>query len=191
MTRARERGVVLFVAIIVLLVMSLAGLALMRQIGAGTSIAGNVAFKESATSVGDLGVEKAVRWLIDTGRTNPTLLFGDRLADGYYATWAANLDPAQLDWSDANTGDASEAFGKTGNRAKFIIHRLCSTVDLAPNAAGQVCSDGYGSFIQGQSLGGCGYGQCPPSQEPSPFYRITTRVEGPRNAISFVQVIIN
>ena len=40
-----QRGVVLFVALIVLIIMTLAGLALLRQMGVGTSIAGNVAFK--------------------------------------------------------------------------------------------------------------------------------------------------
>ena len=58
-----ERGVVLFVALIVLIIMTLAGLALLRQMGAGTSIAGNVAFKESATSVSDRGVEWGRNWV--------------------------------------------------------------------------------------------------------------------------------
>ena len=48
--RRGQRGVVLFVALIVLIVMTLAGLALLRQMGAGTSIAGNLAFKENASS---------------------------------------------------------------------------------------------------------------------------------------------
>ena len=41
-----ERGVVLFVALIVLIIMTLAGLALLRQMGAGVSIAGNIAFND-------------------------------------------------------------------------------------------------------------------------------------------------
>ena len=51
--RHHQQGVVLFVALIVLIIMTLAGLALLRQMGAGTSIAGNIAFKENATSVAD------------------------------------------------------------------------------------------------------------------------------------------
>ena len=58
-----QRGVVLFVALIVLIIMTLAGLALLRQMGVGTSIAGNVAFKENATSVADRGTEVARAWL--------------------------------------------------------------------------------------------------------------------------------
>ena len=37
---ARQHGVVLFVALIVLIIMTLAGLALLRQMGVGTSIVG-------------------------------------------------------------------------------------------------------------------------------------------------------
>jgi len=51
--RQGQHGVVLFVALIVLIIMTLAGLALLRQMGVGTSIAGNVAFKENATSVAE------------------------------------------------------------------------------------------------------------------------------------------
>ena len=60
-----SRRVVLFVALIVLIIMTLAGLALLRQMGAGTSIAGNIAFKENATSVADRGTEVARQWISD------------------------------------------------------------------------------------------------------------------------------
>ena len=59
----RERGVVLFVALIVLIVMTLAGLALLRQMAPASSIAGNIAFKENATSVADRGTEVALQYL--------------------------------------------------------------------------------------------------------------------------------
>ena len=59
----RERGVVLFVALIVLIIMTLAGLALLRQMTTGVSIAGNIAFKENATSVADRGAEVALQYL--------------------------------------------------------------------------------------------------------------------------------
>src|ERR1700712_1198303 len=93
----RERGVVLFVALIVLIVMTLAGLALLRQMGAGTSIAGNVAFKESATSVADRGTEFARKWITDNYSSNAT----DAFAAGYYSSWTGpgswgtSVDPTQ------------------------------------------------------------------------------------------------
>jgi Tfp pilus assembly protein PilX len=86
---------VLFVALIVLIVMTLAGLALLRQMGIGTSIAGNVAFKENATSVADRGTEAARAWLI----ANSAITANDSPVDGYYSSWAAGVDPTAFTWT--------------------------------------------------------------------------------------------
>jgi type IV pilus assembly protein PilX len=189
--KAGERGVVLFVALIVLVVMTLAGLALMRQMTAGSSIAGNVAFKESATSVGDLGVEKGYAWLLDPA--NGPQLNTSQPTAGYSAIWAPNVDPATFgnNWDPAFTASASEAVAATGNDVRYVIHRLCAVEGLGPSAAGQICSDSDLSTINGGSQTGCSYSTCLPSPVPGPLYRITARVIGPRNAVSFVQVLVN
>ena len=57
MSMRREQGVVLFIALIVLVAMSLAGIALMRSVDTGILIAGNLGFRQNATHVGDLGIE--------------------------------------------------------------------------------------------------------------------------------------
>ena len=61
-TASRQQGVVLFVALIVLVVMALAGVAMMRQSGSGLSIAGNIGMKQNATAAGDFGTETAIAW---------------------------------------------------------------------------------------------------------------------------------
>ena len=45
---AQQRGIVLVVALIVLVVMALVGLGMMRQTTSGVSIAGNVSMRQSA-----------------------------------------------------------------------------------------------------------------------------------------------
>lgn len=55
-----QRGVVLFFALISLLAIMLAAVALVRSVDTSTIIAGNLAFKQSATSSGDAGTETAV-----------------------------------------------------------------------------------------------------------------------------------
>ena len=72
--------------------MTLAGLALLRQMGVGMSIAGNIAFKENATSVADRGTEAAA--LADRELGSPAT---DSLGDGYLSSWGAGVDPATLD----------------------------------------------------------------------------------------------
>jgi Tfp pilus assembly protein PilX len=185
--RHQQRGVVLFVAVIVLIVMSLAGLALMRQMGAGTSIAGNIAFKETATSVADRGVESARAWLL----SNPNLLWADNPTLGYYATWAGGVDPAGYTWTNAGsvlmTGADSDS--NTGHETRYIIQRLCQNVG-SPVVPGQSCSDGVVNN-SGSTRGGASYGNPNFEPPPGPFYRVTARVTGPRNTFSFVQVVMN
>ena len=55
----RQAGFVLFIALIVLVAMSLAAIGLVRSIDASTGIAGNMAFKQSTINVSDIGIEHA------------------------------------------------------------------------------------------------------------------------------------
>ena len=178
-SRRSQQGVVLYVAIIVLVAMTLAGLALMRQIGAGTAISGNMAFKENATSVADVGAEAARAWLA----ANQPTLNQDNLAAGYHSSWAGTVDPSTFDWNQAMplTPDV-------GNGALVYMERLCATPNLSSFAPTQVCSDK--PLAGGSSKGGGGYPSVIPPTPPQPYFRVTTRVDGPRNTRSYVQVVM-
>ena len=177
-----QRGVVLFVAIIVLIVMTLAGLALLRQMSGSNAISGNVAFKVNATSTADAGAEKARQWVLDPANNKNN----SSAADGYYATWVGGIDPAQYDW-DHHSGSSTLDDG-TGNRVRYIINRLCETEGLDPNNPAQRCSDV--AQQSGASHSGAGYGSGSAPPPPIPFFRITTRVDGPRNTISYTQILL-
>ena len=179
----RQDGVVLFVALIVLIIMTLAGLALLRQMGAGTSIAGNVAFKENATSVADRGTEFANAWLV----ANYAITSSDSIANGYISNWGTSVDPTTFDWNQARLLVDDEA--QTGNRTRFIIHRLCEFKDLSAFDPAQKCSDSP-VLNSGDSRGGASYPGVLPGTTVKPFFRITTRVDGPRNTLSFTQVLV-
>ncbi len=56
---ARQRGVVLFIALIVLVVMMLAGMGMMRSVDTGSIIAGNIAFKQATIHGGDRAIDDA------------------------------------------------------------------------------------------------------------------------------------
>jgi type IV pilus assembly protein PilX len=181
-----QRGVVLFVALIILIVMTLAGLALMRQMGAGTSIAGNIAFKESATSVSDRGIEVARNWVVAPGQD----LLDDAFPSGYHSTWTGSVDPTTYDWPNESLEIADDA-ASTGNTTRVMIHRLCELTGLSANAPTQHCSDGINTSAGGGSRGGGGYGSGPPPTPlATPYFRITTRVEGPRKTVSYTQVLM-
>jgi len=91
--RRAQRGVVLFIALIVLVAMSLAGIALIRNVDSGQVIAGNLAFRQAAMHVGDIGIEAGRAWLLSQSSTT---LYNDTPGvtggGGYYANWAENLD---------------------------------------------------------------------------------------------------
>ena len=183
--RGEQSGVVLFVALIVLIVMTLAGLALLRQMSAGTSIAGNIAFKENATSGADRGVEEARAWVM----TNFATTFKNSLADGYHASWETGVDPTAFPW-DTESKEILADQADTGNRVRYIVHRLCQTAGMSANDPAQRCSDSTG-VNTGDSRGGSSYGATSTTPQATPFYRITTRVDGPRNTVSYTQVLMN
>ena len=58
-----QGGIVLLIALIILIAMTIAGIALLRSVDISNIIAGNLAFKQAATHAGDIGVERALAFL--------------------------------------------------------------------------------------------------------------------------------
>lgn len=179
----RQRGVVLFIALIVLVAMTLAGLAMFRSVGTGVVIAGNLTFKQGATSAADRGIEAGRAWL--TSRS-PALL-QDNTLPGFYSDWGQTFDPSTFDWDTNGTLVTSNDGG--GNEIRYVIHRLCMTPGVSVNAPTQQCvtlsSAGFGG-----SKGGGAYGQLPLSNTIQAYFRITARARGPKNTVSYVQSIL-
>jgi len=182
----RQRGVVLVISLIVLVAMALAGIAMVRQISGGLGIAGNLAFKQAATSVGDFGIEIARGWLMT--KTSDELVAN--VGSFYYGAWAAAENPITAVWDDSTSALATPAAGdSTGNVVRYKIHRLCSTSGLTVsdplNACVILSSTGAGAAKQGFSDG-----EAPLSTTTQPYYRLTAQVVGPRNTVSYVQTIM-
>lgn len=201
----RQRGVVLIIAMIALVAISLAGIALMRSVDTGLVITGNLAFKQTVAQAGDAGTEAAVAWL----EANAAALNGDVPAAGYYATWRAGCDLLGIatladqdddvvwkpnDPAKANCGMIAAAVASadlpSGYSATYVINRLCTT-EAPPGDSGNYCNP-YQSASSGSesTKGGVSYGQSPLSGVTQQYYRITTRIEGPRNTESVVQSIV-
>ena len=184
--RSGERGIVLVVALIVLIVMALVGLAMMRQATSGVTIAGNVALRQNATEAGDFGTEAAMAWL---ATQSTAFLSTDHPAQGYYATWGGNIDgdPTKLVYTPGATAVEATPADATSNRVLYVVHRLCAFVG-APDAIGQQCSSQVDPDSGSRSGGAGNY---PGGIAPAtiPFYRVSARVEGPKNTLSFIQVL--
>ena len=177
----QQRGVVMWVALGVLIIMTLAGLAMLRQMGGGLSIAGNLAFKQSATAVADLGTEAGRAWITTPGRN----LTNTQAGAGYFSSWGNSVDPASVAFVDW-TAIAGVTEAATGNTVKYVIHRLCELPEVDANGPLQHCSaEGGSSTNHGVEPGG-GFASI-----AQPYFRITTQVTGPRNTVSYIQVVTN
>jgi Tfp pilus assembly protein PilX len=82
-----QHGLVLLIAMIALVVLSLAAVALIRTVDSATMIAGNLNFKQSATSSGEAALITANLWLDTKHAVDPPVgLNVDDSTAGYYAT---------------------------------------------------------------------------------------------------------
>ncbi len=194
--RRAQQGVVLFIALIVLVAMSLAGVALLRGVDTGTIIAGNLAFRQTSMHVADLGVEAARAWLV----AQPTSdLHIDRSTDNYFATWQANLDllgndasKTDYDWTTSVPIPAGSTYEPpSGYAVRYVIHRLCeNSGDPTGSSANCVKVGGAAGTAASGTKGAAAYGTYAISVPTAAMYRITVRVTGPRNAQSYVQATV-
>lgn len=208
----QQKGVVLIITLIVLVAMTLAAIALVRSVDTGNVVAGNMAFKQGATQSGDAGTEAAIAWL--SGIAGVATSYNDIPEQGYYATSQEELDPtgnsndpnhALIDWDGndcndavtngtatnciepfpANPGDAVP--NAAGYIVQYVIHRLCPSAGLPSNCASTA------STVAGTSSGAKDYTSKGglSGQSEVEYYRITTRVRGPRNTVSYIETIVH
>lgn len=215
---AKQRGVVLFFALVALVAMSLAAVALIRSVDTSTIIAGNLAFRQSAVAGGDGGIDAAMTFLASTQAANAsinvlndtthqfnltclntraalTLGPGDPGCPVIVAGYHSNADPALDLFADSTWNTANSVLVGTdaaGNTVRYIIQRMCREANAAVQNAGCLFSsavqDNNGQNIPLPQEVCVGAG-CPVAGQ-APQIRITARAEGPRNTISYVQAFV-
>jgi len=187
-TARRQRGVVLFISLIMLVALTMAGLAVMRGVGSGVLITRNLVFKQGATVAGDRGIEAARKWLIDN--KSGTTLDNTNTSNGYYSDWQSSFDPLTFDWTANGKSVGADA---SGNTVRYVIHRLCSNANNPVDASGQSCvaKSGVTTGGSGSSKGDVFAGGGALSGKITAYYRITVRAEGPLNTIAFVQAVLD
>jgi type IV pilus assembly protein PilX len=218
----RQGGVVMLVALIVLVLMTMAGLALMRSMDTTNLIAGNMAFKQAATQAADAGLEAANGWLeanlgsalqddiLDAGYTAATFrndgtitastlgastsLLGDAFWNKYTAN--PNFKVCYLPLPAGSLGPCDPASNRfltsadaplpEGYKIGFMIQRMCAGSGVPAVAGCSIITGTATASGCAQKPGG------PPclAATISTYYRITVRVDGPRNTVSYVQAVI-
>lgn len=197
--RTRQQGVVLFIALIVLVALTMAGIALVRSVDTSNVIAGNLAFKQGTLHVADVGVEAAVIALpiiiagsLETDQTpvatstNPNYWYyasrreedatGTPTTKQFGAAGAATA----INWTSVPTVNTL-----SGNTVQIVIDRLCLGPPPVTDIQGKCfAEDPLSSGTK--KAGGIVF-----SGADTVFYRATVRVSGPRNTVSVVQAILS
>ncbi len=208
---SHQRGVVLFIALIVMVAMSLAAIALMRSVDTTSAVIGNLAFRQASILPANYGLEDAAAGLFKDA--NPAFLAriadltSDTVAQNYYSTHPPVAPPGgcfALTWDDKygvpcplQTKAAAAALMRSqadgaGNTVTYLTERMCN-----PNAP----------VIPADKSPQRSWCDMPPPTAPTgttahddssgydfklPFYRVTVRVDGPpgTNTVSFAQAML-
>jgi Tfp pilus assembly protein PilX len=193
---ATQRGVILLITLVSLVILLLAATALIRSTNTAALIAGNLALRQSSVASSDRAVSEAVALLATYGQvqTDPWSISSNPFnitAAPYYSTLDPALDlTASSTWQDG-TSSALNTPDAGGNQSRYIIQRVCRPGLVVPIVTGTWdtwCLLNYvnipkGSFqLNKQSV------TTPPSNM---VFRITVRTIGPRNTISYTQAFVN
>ena len=193
-SRAVQRGLVLVIALVILVAMSLAAIALTRSVDVGSLAAGNLSFKQSALSATDRGIAVAFNKFVTPSATcvGCGALTGvsantDNADHAYFATnqpadAATGVPTALLNLAtfDAAYPLAVVPLG-SGETARYLIDRQCTRPGLPDQA---FCNfSGTPVPTTGTYRGGR-------LGATVPLFRISVRVDGPKNTTSFTQVVM-
>jgi type IV pilus assembly protein PilX len=198
----RERGVVLFIALIAMVVLSLAGVALIRSVDTSGSVAGNIAFREASVTAVNLAVEQAVDWLYVSKTLNPETNLD--AAHHYYGKLQAGEKPngipavlsgTYLTMTGAYPFGAADIYPTTKAEVRSVIERVCT--NAAPVPAGpakltlaqkiQYCDE----LPPKVSVAKTSMKLKGPTLPPVPLYRVTVRVDLPgTNTSTYAQAML-
>jgi type IV pilus assembly protein PilX len=209
----RQRGLSLIFALLALLALSLGAVALVRSVDSGTTVLGNLGFKQETVASTERATQAAVEWLA----ANTTTLDANNTAAGYYASATDNLDATGqlssnnsrvlVDW---NGDTCAYASGTVTNKCtlaartvasasatepvtlRYAIFRLCSATG-SPTATGNSCaaSASAGAGVASDK-GSLDYSKPAPLRGTAQgtYYRIVVQAVGARSTSSITETIV-
>ncbi len=187
-TRRRQQGVVLIYALITLVIMLIGAVAISRSITANQFNIGNIGFKRDLTNQGERAVLLAMNAVRNAGVlasevTRNTHQIGANYSATILPTNAHGIPNALLsDAAFAAVGNAPDiTVDGMGVTIRYVIDRLATTEGACNSSR---CTMATGNS---QVFGGAAAGGSPLQPAEQAVYRLTLRVTGPRNTLSFFQ----
>ncbi|WP_019880913.1 MULTISPECIES: pilus assembly PilX N-terminal domain-containing protein [unclassified Methylophilus] len=214
----RQTGIVLFFALLALAVMSIAAVALIRSVDTNALLSGNMVFRQSASTASNVALEgiaqsiaKNVSLSVSTAHhpglgyyancsqfdTRPDALVcdGNQLTTMAWNNGNSSLAPSQTDGND----EIRDGVDRQGNEIRYVVERMCNYSD-AEIADGAALSDASRCMMASSPSNGenCSHNitnlelfkRCIASSD-SPLYRVTLRIAGPKNTVTFLQTFIS
>lgn len=192
-----QDGFVLVIALIVLAAMTLAAAAMVRTVDTSTLLARNISFKRDALNRNDVALEVAINEFrtggafangggatADNAAQNFSFIMLPTDTDGVPLVLKANTSVATFTGGTRGSAEpaAISAAFDLGMTPVYLIERMCRTTGPA---VVENC------IVNGRAQAGGTQPNDKPGQLFPPMYRITGRVTGPRNTVSFVQAIFS
>jgi type IV pilus assembly protein PilX len=189
---ARQRGVVLIFSLIVLLILAIGAVALLRSVNSSLLSAGNLAFHRDLVNQ----AEEAVSTVMTEFKTSALPLGGATTASMPAANYSATALPTNAQGVPTALLDnaafalvATPGLQPAGNDIAgrtpdvvihYVIDRLCAPLTVVASSPTCVQSSGL-------PTGGTANRNTAVSPPSATVYRISVRVDGPRNTQAFLQ----
>jgi len=197
---AQQRGLVLVFALVALVIMLIGAVAISRSMNASQFNIGNIGFKRDLTNQSERAVVQAMNAVRANGvLADPVARLNNVKAANYSAVMLPSNPqgiPNALisDAEFATVGSAPDIVVADQNvTARYVVDRMSTTAGVGCTAdtcqiANQAVVGGSSSeWLSAQNNSGAASSPSQGAQPLQPVYRITVRLTGPRNTLSFFQ----
>lgn len=194
----RQGGVVLFIALIAMVILMLAGLALMRSIDTSTGVVGNLAFRSSSMAPVNYAIEKAVdtiykaKSLGSPSVSEPdkhyfSFLQNNESKNGVPQILTGGYNSMTSAYNGAGLPDPPFQDAVSGAEVRWVIERVCNMA-----AVSQAEIIGHCDIMPPKvPNAGTDNKYKPIPLPPIPIYRVTVRADIPNtNAVSYAQAFL-
>lgn len=196
----RQHGIVLVFALITLVIMLIGAVAISRSISSSQFTVGNIGFKRDLANQGERALTIALDAVRGSGALAAVTTRNANLAAANYSASLLATNPQGI--PNALLSDSTFAtVGVTTNdidvqdmgiKIRYVIDRMgvaagACTSSTCTMANQSVFGGGSSEWINSQTNSGAANNANPSAVPEQPIFRITLRVTGPRNTLSFFQ----
>jgi hypothetical protein len=195
----RQRGVVLFVALIAMLLLSLAGIALVRSVETSLGVAGNLGFRHTSIAPVNQAIEQAIEDVFKTAVV-------DTKADDMLHNYFSQLQPGesrvgvpallQGDYSTMKAAYAAKVLAPewtdpvSGTELRWVVERMCNAPAVSDKEIIGHCDILPPKVPSAGTDNKCVVEPCL-TLPPIPVFRITVRADVVNtNAVSYAQAFV-